>query len=192
MPTTKRVPRKTRTKMALTAVAVAFQNWTEARFQAQAAERRQTELRDVLKGEVETQGYLDDKGSLYLDLPEPVPGRKLDSKGNEVTFVVETLKNERRVTQVLNEDKAEALLTEKELLDEGTRLVLRVTDQSKAIEALTKAGLLGEEEDATFAVERMLDEEAILALRFEDKLTQDDIDSIFDAKVTFAFKPLEA
>ena len=189
MPTTKRVARKTpRKKTPIEAIRQAFQGWIDARFEADMASARQTELRDMLKAEIENQGYADEKGSQYLDLGEAVRGRKLNSKGQVMEIAVETLKNERRVTQVLNEDKAEKLLKDKGLLDEGTVLVLRVQDQEAAIAALQKARLL---DDDAFSVERQLDEERILALRFEERLSQEDIDAIFDVKETFAFKPLE-
>lgn len=70
---------------------------------------------------------------------------------------VKKLMNQRKVSKVFNPDEAERLLTEKGLLERCTVMV------------------------------PVLDESAILAARYEDLLSDEDIDAMFPAKESFAF-----
>lgn len=157
-----------------------FSDWLGLKDSVTKLEKRKDSLRDTLKAEITAQGDPDEKGSMWLDLDEPVTAP--DGK----TYVA--LKNTKRVSQTLNEAKAEALLKAKGLTDECTNLLIRVTDHAKAVAALQKAGLLDAE---GLVIDKVLDEEAILAAHYTGKLTQDEVDGIFDTKVVFAFNPVE-
>lgn len=65
---------------------------------------------------------------------------------------------ERRVVQSINEEAAQDLLQEKGLLDRCTEMV------------------------------RVVNQDEVMAARFDDLLTDDDVDAMFDIKVTYALK----
>lgn len=115
--------------------------------------KRRDEIRDRLKALLETEGYTDDKGSLYVDLEKAVEGP--DGK------LYGVLKNERRVSQVLNEEKATAMVQEKGL---GDRCIVLVPT---------------------------LDEEEVLKAHYEGLISQEEVDSIFETRETYAFRCLE-
>lgn len=71
---------------------------------------------------------------------------------------VGSVQAERRVSQTLNEDRALALIEKRGLTETCTKLV------------------------------RVVDEDAVLAAKFEDHFTEEDIDSMFDFKVVWALK----
>ena len=101
-------------------------------------------IKKRLRAYVETHGEPDDRGHLWFDLPAQVDGRS-------------RLKMERRVSQSLSREKAEAVLGELKLLEECTTMV------------------------------PVLDEDAILAANAEGRLSDDDLAKMYPASESFAF-----
>lgn len=135
---TKRVVRReNRSKGGLTKTAIAawFRQWVTADHEAKAANARKSELRDRFMEALERQGYEDDKGHLYIDLPEEIEG---------YTKVCRQL----RVSQSVDPDEAEALLKEKGLWKDCTDVV-RVLNESKMAQMVFEGRLTQEEFDST-------------------------------------------
>lgn len=106
-------------------------------------QKRQKEIRDALMEQIESEGYIDDKGSVWLDLPQEVDG-------------IAAIKRERRSSSSLDESAAE--------------------------EVLTSLGL----QDECFKTVRVVDEDAVWAALYEERLSDADIECIFPEKVTWA------
>jgi hypothetical protein len=99
-----------------------------------------TELSDI----VDKQGETDDKGHIWLPLPEEVDG-------------VVSLKRERRVSQSLDMDAAILILTQKGLAERCIKPIPTVA------------------------------EDEVMAALYEGKLTEEDVDTMFPKKITWAF-----
>jgi len=151
-----------------------FRQWLTVRAEKKMLEGREKELHHRLCGAIEEQGYRDEKGSLFLDLDEAIEG-------------FGALKYERRVVKALNEDRAEKLVRDKGLWDRCTALTLRLTDQEAALDLLQREGLLVPGQ----VIEAELDQEEILKAHYEDIITQDELDSIFDVSENYAFKQVK-
>lgn len=108
-------------------------------------EKRQSELRETLFQHIETAGEYDDKGNIFLELPEAISG-------------VVRLEKQRRVTRKL--------------------------DEMVADEIIEKNGL----QEELYKTVQMVDEDAVMAAHYEGKLTEDDIDRMFPAKIVWALK----
>lgn len=113
-----------------------FREWLGIKTQADTLAKRQKELRDRLAGAIETEGYADDKGSLFLDLPEEIDG-------------FGALKYERRVVQSLNEDRAAALVKAKKL-EKRCIVMVPVLDQEEIFKAHYDGLITQEELDSIF------------------------------------------
>jgi len=104
--------------------------------------------RDSLKKDlidlVDTEGEPDEKGHLWYNLPEEVDG-------------VNALQRQRKVSQRLDADVAEALLKEKGLQDRCYKMV------------------------------PVLDEAEVMACLYEDLLTEEEIDKMFPKSVSYVF-----
>lgn len=132
---------------------------------AEHAGKFQGQMRDLILEEIEDlhttvppegaegQWWEDDKGSQFVLLPEPVE----DPKGRTIT----TVKREKRVSQSLNEERANELLGSKGLLEQCITFV------------------------------PVLDEDAVLALNYGEQLSDADLQSLYDEKVTWAFVQVE-
>lgn len=164
------------TKVFKTTVTKVFTEWVNLRTTVAAAELVVSAHRDGLKGYVEENGYPDERGSLFVDLPRRVGD-----------FIA--LKNERRVSNNFNPEKAKAILARKGLTERCTKIALRVTDQDRALAVLRKAGLL--DPDAGFGIESFIDEDSVRAALFDKALTETEFDQMFDESVTFAFNPVK-
>jgi hypothetical protein len=151
-----------------------FRQWLAVREEKKFLEGREKELHHRICGAIEENGYRDDKGSLFLDLEEPVEG-------------FGALKYERRVLKSLNEDRAVKLIRDKDVVSRCTALILRLTDQERALQLLQQEGLLVP--GAT--IEFDLDEEEILKCHYEEIIDQEELDSIFDISETYAFKQVK-
>lgn len=114
-----------------------------AKTQQKFFKSRQDEVTKRLKAYVEEHGYQDDQGHIWVDLDEPVEGTI-------------ALQMQRKVSQPLKEEKAEAILKAKGLLEECTTTIT------------------------------VLDQDAIMAARYDGRLTDDDIDSMFPKVVSYA------
>jgi len=112
-------------------------------------EARQKELKASLFEKIETDGFEDDKGNLWLELPEPVEG-----------YV--SLQKQKRVTRKIDEMLAEDLIEKKGLADRLYKTV-RVVDEDELMAALYE-GLLTEEE-----VDEMFPAKVVWALMFSKK-----------------------
>lgn len=104
---------------------------------------RQDEVTKRLKTVVEEVGYQDDQGHIWFDLEEPVEGTV-------------ALQMQRKVSQPLKEEKAEAILKAKGLYEECTTTIT------------------------------VIDQDAIMAARYDGRLTDDDIDAMFPKVVSYA------
>lgn len=111
--------------------------------QVDALSKRQKELRDRLLEVVENLGETDDQGHLWMDLPREVGG-------------VRMLQRQRRVTQSINQERAQELLEELGLTDRCTTLV------------------------------RVVDEDALMAAKWDGEISEEQIDSMIDTKVVWA------
>jgi hypothetical protein len=132
-------------------IADRFLQWVKVRDEIKFMEDRQKQLRNQMMSAIETEGEKDEKGSLFLELTEPI---EYDGK----TYGL--LKKERRVGSRFLEDDAEKLLESKGLLAEAQKTVV------------------------------VLDQDSIYRLHQEGKLTEAEIDSMFQESVTWAFKPM--
>lgn len=65
------------------------------------------------------------------------------------------------------------------------RRVSRSLNQERAVELLTEKGLF----DRVMVTTPVVDEEELMACVYEELLTADEVDSIYDTKVTYAFVP---
>lgn len=104
---------------------------------------RQEQVTKRLKAVVEGSGYTDDQGHIWYDLDEAVDG-------------VAQLQMQRKVSQSLQEERAEKILKDKGLWEQCTTTIT------------------------------VIDQDAIMAARFEDKLTDEDIESMFSKTVNYA------
>ena len=119
------------------------------REQMELLEKRQNEIKGRLKGVIEELGEEDDKGNLILPFDDDFAEQ----------YHVSSLMNQRRVTQKLDETKAEKILD--------------------------KHGLLADCQTTVVT----LDQDKIMAQYFEGNLTEDEVDAMITKKVTFAFCP---
>lgn len=150
---TKKVARKT-VADAASSIATSVRQLLTLRVQREALEDRESALKKDVQEYIDANGYEDDKGHIWLDLDEPV-----DVAG---FGTVKQLKRERRVSQSVDEDEAEAILKAKALWDQCTATIV------------------------------VLDEEEIRKAHFKGELSDADIDAIFPSKITWAFKPVKA
>jgi hypothetical protein len=97
---------------------------------------RQSELREKLFEFIEESGQEDDKGNLWLDLPEEVTGARF-------------LQKQCRVSRSLDESAAEEIITEKELQKVLYKTV-QVVDQDAVMQALQDDLLTVDEVDSMF------------------------------------------
>jgi hypothetical protein len=93
--------------------------------------KEQSELKNELSNLVDTTGTADEKGHIWLSLPEEVDG-------------VISLQRQRRVAQKLDEEEARRILISKSLSDRCYKMV-PVLDESEVMACLYE-GLLTEEE----------------------------------------------
>ena len=98
--------------------------------------KRKDDLKKRLAGVVEEQGHEDEKGSVWLDLPEPIQG-------------VSQLKRERRVSQSADPERLDTLLAEKGLMERCYRQV-PVLDEDEVMAAHYEGLITAEEIDACF------------------------------------------
>ena len=108
--------------------------------------KEQSVLKTELSDLVDSQGTPDEKGHIWYSLPEEVNG-------------VTSLQRQRRVTQKLDTDVAEAILKDKGLASRCYKLV------------------------------PVLDEAEVMACLYEGALTEEEIDTMFPKSVSYAFIP---
>ena len=108
-------------------------------------EKRQAELREKLFEHIESAGEADDKGNIFVELPEEVDG-------------VVRLEKQRRVSRKLDESVADQIISEHQL------------------------------QESLYKTVTVVDEDAVMAAHYEGKLTEDEIDRMFPAKIIWALK----
>lgn len=111
--------------------------------QQKVLKSRQDDLTKRLKAYVQENGYTDDQGHVWVDFPSPVSGAV-------------ALQMQRKVSQPLNEAKAEAILEKHDLLERCTKTIT------------------------------VLDEEAIMAAHYAGDITESEIDAMFPKTVNYA------
>jgi hypothetical protein len=117
--------------------------------QIKQIEAQKAEIKKHLSEVVETDGEADDKGHIWLTLPTEVEG-------------IASLQRQRRVSVRLDEDAAERILTEKNLVEECYETV------------------------------KVVNQDAVMAALFDGALTEDDLDLMYPKQVTWAFVPVKA
>lgn len=98
--------------------------------------KEQSNLKTELSSLVDTEGTPDEKGHLWLSLPEDVDG-------------ITSLQRQRRVSQKLDEEAAERILKKKGLADRCYKMV-PVVDESEIMSCLYEELLTEEEIDTMF------------------------------------------
>jgi len=96
-------------------------------------EKRKEELRSSIFKHIDENGYEDDKGNFWLELPEPIDD-----------FV--SFKKQKRVAIKLNEEVAMRIIEEKGLKDRLVKLVEKI-DEDELLAALYDGTLTQEEVD---------------------------------------------
>jgi len=108
--------------------------------------KRQNEIKGELSKIVEQYGDPDDKGHVWFDLPQEIEGYA-------------AMQRQKRISQRLDEETAEALLKERGLYDRCFRLM------------------------------PVLDEDEVMACLYEGLITEADVDNMFPKNITWAFVP---
>lgn len=117
-------------------VVLWFKEWVGLKSQTDAIAKRQKELRDRLCGAIETEGYADDKGNIFLELDEEIEG-------------FGGLKYERRVSQSLNEERAIALVKARKL-EKRCIVMVPTLDQEEIFKAHYDGLITQDELDSIF------------------------------------------
>lgn len=99
-------------------------------------DKRKSELRDKLFAFIDTDGEVDDKGNIWLDLPDEI------GKGR-------ALQKQMRVTRSLNEEQADEII-EKAGIGDLVYKTVRVVDQDAVMGCLYQGTLTEEEVDAMY------------------------------------------
>lgn len=113
MATTPTTARRT-AKQPTNPVSGWFKQWLQTKDEAVQLGERQATLRDRLLGQIDEQGFDDEKGNRWIELPQPV--EFTDHKGK--TFLYSLLKKQRSLTPANptpDPEKAQALLEELDL-----------------------------------------------------------------------------
>lgn len=120
--------------------------WARLKRAADDFGKQASEIKDLLAQVIDAEGEVDDKGHFWLELPREVEG-----------YV--SLCRQRAVSQKLDAEVAENLLTEKNLKDRCFKMV------------------------------PVLDEDEVMACLYEGLLTEEDVDAMFPKTVTYRFVP---
>lgn len=129
-------------------VAAAFRQFVWLKASIDDFSREQAKAKAFLLQHLEDEGEFDDKGHAWFDFPEPVEGYA-------------RMQRQRRVSQKLDEQQAEELLSRKGLRDRAYKTI------------------------------EVLDEDAIMGMLYTGELTEADIEAMFPQSVTFAFVPVK-
>lgn len=106
--------------------------------QLEFLEKEQKELRSELFTDIETNGEVDDKGNIILELPEEVEGYK-------------TIMKQRRNNKTFNETRAEEIIEAKGLQDKLYKTI-RVVDEDALMAALYNDELTEQEVDEMYPI----------------------------------------
>lgn len=155
------------------ALRLRVHQWLEAKTLVKDFTKREKDLNKELSAVVETLGTPDDRGHLWYELPEPIDGCNV-------------LQRQRRVTVIMDDEAAIAILEAKGILEACSTSYLRVTDPNQAIAALEAAGLL---EDSGFEISTQVNDSDVSKAYFEGKITQAEYEEIFTDKISWALLP---
>lgn len=109
-------------------------------------ETRRTDLRTSIFETLDESGEIDDKGNIFVELPEVIEGYARVEKT-------------KRVTRKVDEVAAEEILTANDLADEIYETV------------------------------KVVNEDKLMAAFYEGKLTEDDLERMYPAKIVWALTP---
>jgi chaperonin cofactor prefoldin len=140
-----RVSAKSRSVKPIDEIAAEVLEYQVIKGQVDELEKRKKALRDSLMEIVKVLGEPDDKGHLWMPLDAEVGG-------------VCSVMAERRVSQSLNEERAQEILEERGLTERCTKMV------------------------------RVVDHDEVMACLYDEELTEHDVDAMFDNNVTFALR----
>lgn len=170
----------------LPGIRMLFRDWQTKKHLAKDFTSKEKESNKAIQEIIEEQAgalaFTDDRGHQWIDLGEEIEG--WDSKGAPAKF--NAIQRQRRVSLILDEDTAVAILEPKGLLAEASVSYLAVNDPEKAIAVLSQAGLI---DGHTFEVTTSISEEKVVALYFENKINQAEYEAIASEKVTWALLP---
>lgn len=130
--------------VSLTGILVTVKQYMNLKRRIDDLTKEQIVLKGELSDIVDKEGEPDDKGHIWLQLPDEVEG-------------VSSLKRERRVSQSLDMDAAILILTQKGLAERCIKPVPTIA------------------------------EDEVMAALYEGKLTEEDVDTMFPKKITWAF-----
>lgn len=130
--------------VSLTGILVTVKQYMNLKRRIDDLTKEQIVLKGELSDIVDKEGEPDDKGHVWLQLPDEVEG-------------VSSLKRERRVSQSLDMDAAILILTQKGLAERCIKPVPTIA------------------------------EDEVMAALYEGKLTEEDVDTMFPKKITWAF-----
>lgn len=130
--------------VSLTGILVTVKQYVNLKRRIDDLTKEQIVLKGELSDIVDKEGEPDDKGHIWLQLPDEVEG-------------VSSLKRERRVSQSLDMDAAILILTQKGLAERCIKPVPTIA------------------------------EDEVMAALYEGKLTEEDVDTMFPKKITWAF-----
>ncbi|MCA1783613.1 MAG: hypothetical protein ABR616_15715 [Dermatophilaceae bacterium] len=111
-----------------------FRQFRTAEKEEKAAAARKAEIKKRFMDVLEREGYEDEKGHRYLDLPEEIDG-------------VAKVCRQKRVSQGVNVQRAQEFLNERDLWKKATR-VERVLDESKLAQLVFEGEVTQAEFDA--------------------------------------------
>lgn len=154
MTTVKTVKRRERPVRLGTLSAMVYQ-WAVLKHEVKTLGTEQTRLRDSLLAHLAENGEVDEKGSQFITLPDPIVVG-VDRIG--------AIKRERRASTSLNLDAAEELLAGK-----GKTILARCQKEVTTV---------------------VFDQDELYVLNQEGLISDEELDSLFETNVTWAFKPL--
>lgn len=140
-----RVSTKTRARQPMDDLGREVLEYQTLKQQIDDLDKRAKVLRDSLMESAKILGESDDKGHLWMELDEEING-------------VRAILAERRVSQSLNEERAQQILEERGLLERCTKMV------------------------------RVVDHDEVMACLYDELVTEADVDEMFDNKITWALR----
>lgn len=140
-----RVSTKSRARQPMDDLGREVMEYQVLKQQIDDLDKRAKVLRDSLMESAKILGESDDKGHLWMELDEEING-------------VRAVLAERRVSQSLNEERAQQILEERGLLERCTKMV------------------------------RVVDHDEVMACLYDELVTETDVDEMFDNKITWALR----
>lgn len=175
-PATKRVSRTKKAAGDALDVCRTLGEFLGIKSQVKTLTKREGDLKVLLSEYVDENGYTDDRGHLWIDLPSPVEGPD---------GFYDRIQRQRRVGEEFSAEAAEAILTKKGLTEQCSKTYLQVTDPDRAIAVLKKHKLL----DEGFELFSEIDADEVRKAFYREQITKSELGRIFTQKITWAFLP---